>query len=302
MAEILATATLPATLGEWVQGWIGGKELLVSLVVAWHGSVELCVLQKGDRFHVAGEKATRAFTSAKQIFSGESLRSIPNDCFLNILNPHPPARGLATSTMDIAGTYASVAAYAGEELSEDRLFYLCAGIEASDGIMFKGLALVDHIKGELVERLPSPPEMTIVAIIPSRTLDTADYRGDQATLDAARACFHEHERAYDTLKTGLLRKDPALVAMAATISAEASQSVMPRDEWETLRETCALTGALGIAVAHSGTAAGLLYSTDNRFGADFAERIFKDSFAGSRDYVTVRRTNVSGGGFFAECL
>jgi len=302
MPEIIATAAMPATLGEWVQGWIGGRELLVSLVVAWQGFAELCLLEKGDVFHMPGEKAARAFASAKETFSGEGMEPLPEDCFLNIVNPLPPARGLATSTMDIAGTYAAVAAYAGADIKEEKLFSLCAGIEASDGIMFKGLALVDHIKGNLIERLPSPPDMPVVALIPSRTLDTADYRKDDRTLDAARALYHEHERAYDTLKMGLGTRDPALVAMAATISAEASHSAMPRDEWNKLKEICSITGALGIAVAHSGTAAGLLYSPENIFGADLAERVLKDVFSDSELHAAVRRTSVSGGGFTAHRL
>ncbi|MDR1650887.1 MAG: hypothetical protein LBR87_03790, partial [Synergistaceae bacterium] len=285
MADVLATATLPAALGEWVQGWIKGRELIVSLVTAWHGSVELCILREGDAFRLAGRKAAGAFASAKEIFSGEGMNPFPDDCFLNIINPHPPSRGLGTSTMDVAGTYASAAAYAGAPLSEERLFSLCCGIDPGDGIMFKGLALVDYIKGELIERLPAPPAMSAVAVIPYRTLDTDDYM-EGGLREASKECFREHERAYDTLKMGLERGDPSLAAMAATISAEASNKIMPREDWDVLRETCDLTGALGIAAAHAGTASALLYAEGNKFGADLAERMLKDSFSGHK--VTVR--------------
>ena len=291
-----------AALGEWVQGWIGGGEALVSLVVAWNSSVEICIPDEEERFTQTGEKALRAFEAAKRVFSGnDKCETIPRDGFINVINPFPPARGLATSTMDIAGTFAAVAACNGYSLSDEELFSLCADIEPSDGIMFKGLALVDHIKGKLIERLPPPPDMTVVALIPSRMLDTADYRRNASTLNAIRACEDEHEAAYETLKRGLENSDAALTAKGATLSAEAQQKIMPREEWDVMNETARVSGALGIAVAHSGTASGLLYEPANKFGADLAERMLINAYSGSfSPKAAVKRTTVSGGGFFSE--
>ncbi|MDR3076635.1 MAG: GHMP kinase [Synergistaceae bacterium] len=302
MAKILATATLPATMGEWVQGWIGGREALVSLVVGWSGSVELCILDRGEVFLRAGEKTLRAFETAKQIFSCCGNNAvIPEDGFINVINTLPPTRGLATSTMDIAGTFAVCAAYTGSTLPDEKLFSLCAGIEPSDGIMFKGLALVDHINGKLIERLPPPPDINIVALIPSRTLDTADYRRDPAILEAVRANSSEHESAYELLKRGLSEGDATLVAKAATRSAETQQNIMPRDEWDIVSGIGGRSGAIGIAIAHSGTAMGLLFAPSNKFGAELAENMLRDAYSGpNAPKATVRRTTVSSGGFLAE--
>jgi L-threonine kinase len=305
MARILAEATTPATMGEWVQGWIGGREALVSLVVAWNGSVELRALEAGETFSRAGEKSLRAFELARRMFAGGSaeddIRPISDDCFINVINSLPPTRGLATSTMDIAGTFAACAAYAGRPLREEELFSLCAGIEPSDGIMFEGLALVDHINGKLMERLPPPPDMIVVALIPARTLDTADYRRDPATMEAVRANAADHGRAYDMLKKGLTEGDAALVAQAATLSAETQLRIMPREEWDVVTDTARRTGALGVAAAHSGTALGLLYAPSNKFGADFADNLLKGEYSRpGAPKAAIKRTVVSGGGIFAE--
>jgi L-threonine kinase len=303
MAGVLAAATVPATVGEWVQGWIGGRESLVSLVVEWKGSVELCVPCANGVWRTAGPKALRAFASAKEIFSKEEEgASFPEDGFINVINPHPVARGLATSTMDIAGTFAACAAFTGETISDERLFSLCAEIEPSDGIMFDGLARVDHIKGELIERLPPPPNMLMVAVIPERTLDTSEYRCNGELLGYASTHSGEHERAYGMLKEGLLHGDSALVARAATLSSEVHQSVVPKPEWNLLREAGALSGAIGISAAHSGTASGLLFDQGNGFGADLAERWLAGAFADSGEVVAIRRTSVCGGGFFARAM
>jgi L-threonine kinase len=297
MARILAEASLPATVGEWVQGWIRGRELLVSLVVSWTGSVELRAPDDGDVSSPCGEKSLRAFGKAREIFAENASATFPEGSFINVVNPLPTARGLATSTMDVAGTFAACAAHAGAALSGERLFSLCASIEPSDGIMFSGLALVDHIKGELIERLPEPPPMTLVAVIPGRTLDTDDYRRDVSALEALRGHSGGHERAYGILKRGLAAGDPAFVASAATLSAEIQQEVMPRKEWDALLEARELTGALGIAVAHSGTASGLLYAQTNKFGAELAGKWLAEALRARETGVTIRQTSVRGGFF-----
>lgn len=300
MARILAEAALPATMGEWVQGWIGGGESLVSLVVSWSGAVELRAPDARDVLNPCGEKSLRAFGEAKKIFAGSTAGVFPEGSSINVINPLPTTRGLATSTMDVAGTFAACAAHAGAELSEERLFSLCASVEPSDGIMFNGLALVDHVKGELIERLPGPPPMTLVAVIPRRTLDTDGYRHDVSALEALRGYSREHERAYDILKRGLAAGDAALVASAATLSAEIQQRVTPKEEWDSLMEARRLTGAIGIAAAHSGTASGLLYAPSDKFGAELAEKWLADALRAGETGVTIRRTSVRGGGFFSK--
>jgi L-threonine kinase len=300
MALILAEAVLPATVGEWVQGWIGGRESLVSLVVSWMGAVELRAQDGGDAANSCGEKSLRAFVTSREIFAGGATGTFPEGSFINVVNPLPSARGLATSTMDVAGTFAACAAHAGAPRSDERLFSLCASIEPSDGIMFGGLALVDHIKGELIERLPTPPPMTLVAVVPARALDTDAYRRDVSALEALRGRFREHKRAYDMLKRGLAAGDPALVASAATLSAEIQQEVTPKQEWDALTRARELTGALGIATAHSGTASGLLYAQTNKFGAELAEKWLADALRAEETGVAIRQTSVRGGGFFAH--
>jgi uncharacterized protein involved in propanediol utilization len=65
-------------------------------------------------------------------------------------------------------------------------------------------------------------------------------------------------------------------------------------------EARGLTGALGIAVAHSGTASGLLYAPTNKFGAELAEKWLTDALRAKETGVAIRRTSVCGGGFFSK--
>lgn len=254
MPDVVAKALLPATVGEWVQGWIGGREALVSLVVDWRGSVDL--LRGAENLaEPLDEKARKAFALARKI-CGEAFFF---DLSPVVLNPFPRARGFATSTMDIAGVLAACFACAGVAKTPEELFSLCATIEPSDGIMFEGLALVDHIGGRLIERLPSPPPLNLLVVIPDKALDTAEYRRNKRRMELVKGLAREHERAYTLLREGLRKQDAPAIAEAATISATLQQRVLPRPEWELLREARATLGALGVAVAHSGTAAALIF-------------------------------------------
>lgn len=156
---------------------------------------------------------------------------------------------------------------------------MACSVEPSDGLLFPGLALVDHLRGRLIERLPPPPPLTLLALIPPRSLDTEDYRRDPAFLKRVRDRAPEHRRAYAWLRRGLLEGDGALVARGATLSARTQNGLFPRPEWPLLEEGLRRPGALGIALAHSGTASALLFR--NRPSADEARRRLVEGFAGS---------------------
>lgn len=288
-AGVVAKALMPATVGEWLQGWLYGQEALVSLVVDWKGSVELR-RRDGDAVKPLDEKAREAFSAAKRVFGESALRGV----YPVVSNPLPRAKGFATSTMDIAGILVVCAEYAGLRPSAEEIFSLCAAIEPSDGIMFEGLALVDHINGRLIERLPSPPGLGFLVLVPARTLDTEEYRKDGQHAEKVRALADEHERSYSLLKEGLQKRDAREIAEAATLSASAQQKILPRGEWELLRKARELFGVLGIAVAHSGTASALIFEEGDAAGMDAAERwLYK--MLNNAGYE-IRRAQVCGGG------
>ena len=279
-------AEVPATMGEWVQGWIDGRECLVSLAVDWRGHVTLC----GGFSGRAGGKALRAFEAAKLRFLGRDMSA----CSVDVSNPYPVSRGFATSTMDIAGVFAVSAAYAGERISDEELFSLCVGLEPSDGIMFEGLAFVDHLNGELIERLPSPPEMEMVVLAPEAMLDTMDYRSNERAVSAVRELSRESENAYRHLKKGLLSGDARTVAEAASLSAALQQTVIPKPEWDVLLKAKESFCAIGVAAAHSGTASALLFAPCDSESAAAAEIWLRKELAPSG--AEIMRASVSGGG------
>jgi L-threonine kinase len=186
-------------------------------------------------------------------------------------NPFPVAMGLASSTVDVCGVLAAVAALGGRSLSEESLFSLCCGIEPSDGVMFSGLALVDHLGGRLLERLPAPPPLFLVALLPRRTLETAAYRLESLFVKRVRGEKGRHQKAYEVFREGLLKSDVGLVAAGAGESAAIQQKILPRDEWPLLLACQKECGGLGVVVAHSGTVSAVIFASvrEARLGHDW---------------------------------
>ncbi len=246
------TVAVPGTLGEWVQGWIGdGCEALVSCVVGRKGKV---YLEKGEDQGALPVKAGRALDLILRekgiVREGWSLR---------LDNPLPVAMGLASSTVDVCGVLAAVAFHARKPLDPEELFRLCCRIEPSDGVMFSGLALVDHLRGRLLEDLPAPPRLHLVTLLPSRTLKTEVYRRDPLFLAAVRRHETRHRSAYRIFRKGLFSGSLALIGAGATESARIQQQLIPREEFDLLEACCRECGGSGLVVAHSGTASAVMF-------------------------------------------
>jgi uncharacterized protein involved in propanediol utilization len=69
-------------------------------------------------------------------------------------------------------------------------------------------------------------------------------------------------RLAERLGEAFAARDLAAIGAVATLSAEADQAANPKPHWAELRALAAATGALGVAVSHSGSAVALLFAPD----------------------------------------
>ncbi len=68
------------------------------------------------------------------------------------------------------------------------------------------------------------------------------------------------------LRLGIANQDPVLVGQGASISAEASQTVLAKPRLDEVREFAESVGAVGVNVGHSGTIMGVLLDARERRG------------------------------------
>jgi L-threonine kinase len=172
--------------------------------------------------------------------------------------PLPPSKGFGTSTADVVGAVVATAAAVGASLGPSQIARLAVSVEPSDGTMFPGLALFDHRGATRWEVLGQAPPLAIAVLEFDGEVDTMDYNAG-LDLPALRALEPEHRRALELLREGLRTGQPELIGRAATVSARANQRLLPKPELERVISLGERFGALGVGVAHSGTAVGVLF-------------------------------------------
>lgn len=247
----MALARCPASCGEIIQGWILGGEKLVSCPVDWYSTVEITTGAP-----VRDERPlVRAMVDqllGRWGYPPDMSREIRIDCRSTI----PLAKGMASSTADIAATAIATARHLGQTLDEATLAKLCVALEPTDSTIFSDLSLFDHNSGETRIACESQPALDILLLESPLTLRTADYHRlsrQKALQDNAGML----DLAWQKVQQACAQNSPARLGEAATISAIASQAILPKPGFHDLLGIVEHCNLFGINVAHSGSVVGL---------------------------------------------
>jgi uncharacterized protein involved in propanediol utilization len=184
--------------------------------------------------------------------------------FISVESNIPEAKGCGSSTADcVAGAIAAAAAI-GMTLTQDEIAHLVVEAEvASDNIMFKHAVLFAHRKGVLVEDYGKELPLIDVLGIDTKKDSVVD------TLEFSPAVYSEAEiESFNTLVIALRRalreNDIRLLGTVATASAAINERFLPKPMFREIRSLAEYAGALGIAVAHSGTVLAILLDPNNQ--------------------------------------
>ena len=184
---------------------------------------------------------------------------------MTINNPIPRGKGMASSSADLAAAIAATGLALGEEISPYQIAQIALSIEPTDGIMIPGVALFDHRAGIIRESLGPPPPMEIVALDLGGTVDTVQFNMVDR-FQRWQSVDEQTGEALRLLRRGIEEQDPALVGRGASISAEASQTVLAKPRLAEVKEFAESVGAVGVNVGHSGTIMGVLLDARERRG------------------------------------
>lgn len=250
--EGVAVAQCPASCGELIQGWILGSEKLISCPIGWYSTVEVSRgAPRADERSLARAMVTRLLQHWR--YPAQMSREIRIDIHSTI----PVAKGMASSTADIAATAVATAHHLGHTLDEGTLAALCVSLEPTDSTLFRQLTLFDHNDASTQIACAAPPALDLLVLESPLTLRTADYHraARRAALQAGAPAL---QRAWDKVQAACATQDPYRMGEAATLSAIASQRLLPKPGFDALRSLVDACGLYGINVAHSGSVVGLL--------------------------------------------
>ena len=285
---------VPGVCGELVQGMQGDSLFLVTCPIDFFSRVRVDLYDGAD----AGETSEVFPPCANHPKAADALRVTLKrlgherlSARLSVNNPIPRGKGMGSSTADVAGAIAATGMALGKELQPAEIAEIALSVEPTDGVMFPGIAMFDHLSGTIAESLGPPPPMEIVALDFGGAVDTVEFnKVDRRPL--WRSIQAETSQALELVRAGVQQGDPALVGKGSSISALASQKVLPKPRLVEVNEFAAQVGAVGVNVGHSGTIIGILLDARPRRG----KSTFRQAREAFPDVEAVHHFRLLGGG------
>jgi L-threonine kinase len=282
-------AKAPGTCGELMQGAIDGHDFLVNCPINLFSHAELEFLPSADRL-VGDLNAFSKIRDAVNLLSDHYDIELGHR--ISVWSDIPRGKGMASSSADISAALECVCKACELAISPQQLAWIVTEIEPSDCVHFPGIAHVNHLTGELLESMPAPENLRVLAVDCGGEIDTIAFDRERA-----RAVYRQRQgylrEALRLLKCGLRDGDARSLAEAATRSAELSQSIHYKPQFADLVRCTREVGALGVNCAHSGTVLGVLY----RGSSELEERLYKTIFeAFGSDLTIVGAYQIIGGG------
>ncbi len=264
VSRLLGSATVraPGVCGELAQGVIEGIHFLVTCPVDFYSRVKVDIYSDGPGVEAPQDCDKAAAAVRRTLFH---LKNAKVRAKLTINNPIPRGKGMASSSADLAAAIAATGFALGEEISPYQIAQIALSIEPTDGIMIPGVALFDHRAGIIRESLGPPPPMEIVALDLGGTVDTVQFNMVDR-FQRWQSVDEQTGEALRLLRRGIEEQDPELVGRGASISAEASQTVLAKPRLAEVKEFAESVGAVGVNVGHSGTIMGVLLDARERRG------------------------------------
>ncbi|ADO72633.1 GHMP kinase [Stigmatella aurantiaca DW4/3-1] len=291
-----AMAMAPVTCGELVQGVLGGRDFLITSPIELHSKVSIELSPEWEDVRVESDhnygKTMKAVSLLLRTLGAKHLGAR-----MRVDSPVPRSKGLASSTADLAAALHACADALGQTLPPHLVARIAADIEPSDALFYPGSVIYDHIRGEVLEFLGTPPPLAFVIIDTGGEVDTLGFDRERARAHA-RASQSQMLRAVDLVRQGFRRQVPVLVAEGATLSARLHQEVLHKPWLEELLRATRELGVLGINCGHSGTVLGLMFDPTRHDGASIAQRA--EEITGPGRLLGIHRL-ISGGTRLVQC-
>ena len=281
-------AWAPGACGELAQGELDGTTAMVTCPIDL-GSTATIELSDGAGCVDGPANAPKARRAVALTLAFLGRRDL--DARLNLKSSLPRAKGMASSTADVAAAIGATAAALDTAVSPRQQADLALAVEPSDGVMLPGIALFDHLGGRIVRSLGQPPAMRVLALEFADEIDTQAFNAvdRRAELRSHASRFRE---ALDLIGAGLADGDARLIGEGATLSSLANQAVLPKPQISSVLDLGQAAGAVGVNVAHSGTVLGLLFAED----ADRIGWAARQAWSRLPGLVAVHDCQVIGGG------
>nr|WP_153687581.1 L-threonine kinase [Citrobacter portucalensis] len=245
-----------------------GSEKLVSCPVEWYSTVEVT-----SGSPLTDERPLSRAMVERLLLHWQYPAQMSQDIRIDVQSTIPVAKGMASSTADIAATAIATAQYLGHQLDESTLAQLCVSLEPTDSTVFRQLTLFDHNDASTQIACEAQPQLDLLVLESPETLLTADYHRTprQSGLLAGAPAL---KRAWEKVQEACISQNPYRMGEAATLSAIASQLLLPKPNFDSLLALVEECDLYGVNVAHSGSVVGLMLDR-KRHDVDYIKWMLK---------------------------
>jgi uncharacterized protein involved in propanediol utilization len=195
---------------------------------------------------------------------------------LEITSNITEGKGYGSSTADCVAAVLAVSRSMARCLSTEEISRLVVQAEiASDSVMCDRAVLFAYREGEILEDFGrSVPAFEVIGIDSDqqRTFDTVA----NGVVEYSMHEIEEFNRLVGQIRKAMNEGRKGLLASVATASAIINQRHRPKPLFPEIYRLAALSRALGVAVAHSGTIVGVLLDPDDDRVDSKAERIARE--------------------------
>lgn len=283
-----ATAKVSGSCGELVQGLYGSSlvhitcpvEIFSCATVRLNNHLEInCAKEKW--------KARQAYIKTLEKIG---LKTVGAE--IEIKSEIPVGKGMASSTADISATVIAASNLFNADLSQQEIADIALSIEPTDAVMFSGIQLFDHKKGNVRQFVGTKMDIHFLIIDLGGNVDTLEFNKNNydALLKKNSA---NTKKAIELVLDGFKKEDPFRVGLGATLSSVANQSILFKEGLEDIIKKAERHGAIGVNIAHSGTVIGVMFDgsfTKIESAMDRIESIFNKS------HKSIRARMTDGGG------
>lgn len=286
-------ARCPASCGELLQGLILGSEKLISCPINWFSTVRISEAQPDNRERPFMRQALHALLAYAHL-----PVSYSQHICIEYESTIPVGKGMASSTADIAATLLAASRFLHVSLSHAELARLCVSIEPTDSTLFPQLTLFDHNRGTTHGTFDWTPSLDLLILEPRQQVMTREFhrQNHQQQLEANQPLL---TRAWQYFQNAMRHRDICAFGSATTLSAQASQTILPKPAFTQLLDLLERFDLPGLTVAHSGTVVGLLLDP-HRHDIDHISHTIAHHAQLDHDYPYRHHTQLIPGGVEAQ--
>lgn len=299
MKRLWGKAICPASCGEIVEGTIDERDFLVTCPIALYTEVSVHLdrnmIKHIDCSEFEHNKAIQAVEKTLTYFGIKKLKA---EILIN--TDIPCGVGLSSSTADITAACIATAQALGKSISDDAIANIALSIEPSDGIMYPGVMMFDHIHGTVRKRLGHMPEMDVYIIDTGEQVDTQQFNNikdlKQKNKQKEPMVKQALELTFKAFEEGNLK----LLGEAMKISAFAHQSILFKPHLSDIVQLGDRYGAIGVNIAHSGSIVGIFFEKGYIICRDFWKEIGDIMLKYNQTYRIIRTCTDNNGPRISE--